>query len=417
MKLLQRRGASYVPKSSITAVAILGLIASILILSPPQAYAQALTVLANFGINGNLGSNAQSGLVMDRGGRLYGTNSNGGTYGWGTVYRLSPGQFGWSATTLYSFRRESDGGGPTGANLTIGPDGSLYGTTAWSSNGAGTVFNLRPPATICKTSSCPWIETTLHNFTGGSDGGFVDDNSYADALIFDGAGNIYGTTSGGGTFGAGVVFKVTHSSGTWSETVLWNFTDGSDGGFPYSGLISDGAGNLYGVTCLGGSEGNGVVYELSPSGSEWTQTVIYSFTGELSCPAGLTMDAQGNLYGTIAQSSGSGAAYELTLSNGAWNISKLQIFPCTGICGGPGAAPTLDTNGNLYGTNPAWGVYGEVFKLSPSGNGWNYTDLYEFARSQAYPIGAVLFDANGNLYGTSTQGGQNNAGIAWEITP
>jgi uncharacterized repeat protein (TIGR03803 family) len=257
----------------------------------------------------------------------------------------------------------------------------------------------------------------IYSFTGGSDGSFP---AYGD-LIFDSAGNIYGTTAYGGATGNGVVFKLTRSNGEWTENVLWNFTGANDGASPYSGLIFDNAGNLHGTASEGGTNGYGVVYQLSPSGSGWTQRTLYSFAGEDGgAPfGGLAVDAQGNFYGTTGGFFGFGEAYELTLSDGSWAVSRRKTF--SDDYDGPFLTPTLDAQGNLYGTVEAGGQYmdGEVFKLTPSGSGWSYTDSYDFNLDSGGvdPIGALNFDESGNLYGTTSFGGQNGYGTVWEITP
>ncbi len=391
------------------------------LLASPAVNAQTLNVLYSFSITGNVGQYPYSGLVMDQAGRLYGTNVAGGEYGYGTVYRLARAGSGWVATGLYSFQGEPDGQFPE-ANVTFGPDGTLYGTTAFGGTGGnegfGTVFNLRPPPTICKTALCPWTETVLYRFTGGSDGGLGEGlQSYA-GLVFDQAGNIYGTTPMGGAHGGGVVFKLTRSGQSWTESVLWSF--GTEGSVPLSGVIFDSAGNLYGTTAFGGANGDGIVYELSPSGSGWTQTTLYSFGSEDGAgnpSAGVTMDAQGNLYGTTGGQFGSGEAYELTPSGGSWTVSRRQIFAANGE--GAFDTPTLDTQGNLYGTISLGGNdgLGEVFKLTPSGTGWIYTHLYDFSGPNGNgPIGGIIFDSSGNLYGTNSGGGYEGGNV-WEITP
>ncbi len=387
------------------------------------AQAQTFNVLYNFTISGNVGDVPKSGVVRDQAGRIYGTNSSGGEYGYGTVYRLARAGSSWIATGLYSFQGGTDGATPI-ANVLFGPDGTLYGTTiaggTGGNGGYGTVFNLRPPATVCKAALCPWEETVLYRFTGGSDGGFGG-ASFADALVFDQAGNIYGTTPTGGANGYGVVFELTHSGGSWSESVLWSFTGGSAGCFPASGVIFDSAGNLYGTASYCGTQNQGVVYELSPSGSGWTQQPLYSFgDGDYGQPyGGVTMDAQGNLYGTTGDYSGTGEAYELTLSGGSWTVARRQFLGATSQ--GAFDTPTLDTQGNLYGTIIEGGNegLGEVFELTPSGSGWIYTDLFDFTEgpNHAYePVGAVVFDSSGNLYGTASLGGLYGGGVVWEIT-
>lgn len=395
------------------------------------AHAQTLNVLYSFTSSGNVGYGPDSGLVMDQAGRLYGTNSGGGEYGYGTVYRLARAGSGWVAMGLYSFQGGTDGAYPI-ANVTFGPDGTLYGTTTAGGTGGnggyGTVFNLRPPASICKTALCPWTETVLYRFTGGSDGGFgVGSQSFADALVSDQAGNIYGTTWSGGAYGGGVVFKLTRSGESWTESVLWSFTGQSDGGLPASGVIFDGVGNLYGTTSCCGAAGWGLVYELSPSGSGWTERMLYSFGSEDGGGfpfGGVTMDAQGDLYGTTCGCAGTGGgeAYELTLSGGSWTVSRRQVFGNGNNYEGLADTPTLDAQGNLYGTILDGGEGGEgdgeVFKLTPSGNGWIYTHLYDFSGSNGNgPLGGVVFDSSGNLYGTTSAGGKADDGIVWKITP
>ncbi len=397
----------------------LALTFALTIVATPSAQAQTLNTLYNFTTGGNVGYSSFSGLVMDRAGRLYGTNSSGGEHGDGTVYRVARAGSSWVATGLYSFQGGTDGAHPV-ADVTLGPDGTLYGTTFAGGVGYGTVFNLRPPATVCRAVLCPWTETVLYRFTGGRDGGFGGSSlSFADALVFDQAGNIYGTTPIGGAYGDGVVFKLILYGQSWTESVLWSFTGGSDGGNPLSGVIFDSAGNLYGTTEGGGAHQAGVVYELSPSGSGWTQQTLYSFSGEDSDGypfGGVTMDAQGNLYGTTGGTFGNGEAYELTLSGGNWIVSRRQPF--TAPSGGPFDTPTLDAQGNLYGTINTGGNYGEVFKLTPSGDGWIYTHFYDFSEETGeFPVGGVIFDASGNLYGTTIDGGQDGVGNVWELTP
>lgn len=399
------------------ALVLLVLIATTMV-SAPAAQAQTLTDLYNFS-NGAAGSSPASGLIMDQAGRLYGTAQYGGAHGDGTVYRISHSGSGWTVAPLYGFQGGTDGAYPV-ASVAFGPNGTLYGTTSeggYENN--GTVFNLRPSASACKTALCPWTETVLYRFTGGSDGGF-NGYSYADALVFDQAGNIYGTAADGGAYGYGVVFKLTQSGGSWTESVLWSFTGGNDGAVPLSGVIFDSAGNLYGTALLGGTHSQGVVYELSPSGSGWAQSILYSFGSEdISQPyGGVTMDAQGNLYGTTGGTDGDGEAYELTQANGNWTVSRRQIFSAYE---GAYDTPTLDAQGNLYGTIAmGGGGDGEVFKLTPSGSGWTYTHFYDFngENNNGYvPVGGVILDANGNLYGTTYAGGENGDGIVWEITP
>jgi uncharacterized repeat protein (TIGR03803 family) len=375
-----------------------------------QAQAQTFTVLHTFSFGGLDGSLPAAGVTLDVAGRVYGATYEGGPHSWGVVYRLSPSAAGWTETVLYSFRGGTDGG-MTMSRVLFGPDGILYGTEPnGGPSGGGTVFSLTPPPNVCHAISCPWTKTVLYSFTGGSDGAGPQGD-----LLFDAAGNIYGAAAGGGTGDNGVIFKLTRSGSTWTESVLYSFTGGSDGCQPSGGPIFDRAGNLYGTTL--GNFCRGTVYKLTPSESGWTETTLYTFTEQdLGFANGLTIDAQGNLFGLTGRAGGTGVAYELRSVNGNWTYSRLAILP-QGF-EGPYDVPTLDAQGNLYGTLCCTFPDGGVFKLTPSGLGWDFANLYSFSGGSdgGLPTGGVTFDRNGNLYGTASGGGQGK-GTVWEITP
>jgi uncharacterized repeat protein (TIGR03803 family) len=392
----------------------LAAIASTLLLVSLMAQAQALIELHSF-TNGADGSFPYAGVTIDRAGNLYGTTTAGGNGNVGTVYKLSHVGSGWTLSTLYIFDHPND---PVfaSAGVVFGPDGALYGTSYYGgTDNEGTVFALRPPATVCKSVSCPWTLTTLYSFTGGSDG----KNPYLGNLMFDAAGNIYGTTGSGGANDSGTVFKLTHSGSSWTESVLYSFTGGDDGGVPENGVAFDSAGNLYGTAPYGGKYGYGTVYELSPSGSGWTESTLYTFTdgADGGNPIGsVAVDSHGNLYGTtnIGGPGDAGTVWELTPSNGSWSFTRLHSF--SGYQG-PFDTPTLDAAGNVYGTSAfTGGGNGEVFTLTPTGSGWNYTS-YDFDNNGSIPLGGVTLDASGNLYGTTADGGSRGDGLVWEITP
>src|SRR5208337_475040 len=193
----------------------------------------------------------------------------------GTVFGLSKKGSNWILNPLYTFAGGNDGAVPY-ARVIFGPDGSLYGTTYNGGGGgdSGTVFNLKPYPTACKTALCGWQETVLYRFSGGSDGA----NPGGGDLIFDQAGNLYGTTVNGGAYGAGTVFELMPFQGGWTESVLHSFS-GTDGAFPSAGLIFDKNGNLYSTTVGGGSTpyGCGTVFKLTASGSGWRENVLYNF--------------------------------------------------------------------------------------------------------------------------------------------
>ena len=389
---------------------------TLLLLLATTAPAQTLTVLHNF--SGADGNSPYAGVTFDQQGRIYGTTCYGGSNQDGAVYRLVHEGEGWVSSPIYSFGppQSEDGSGPL-ARVVFGPDGLLYGTTGGGgTTGSGTVFSLRPPATACKTALCPWVETVLHNFTffDGYEPGYGD-------LVFDQAGNIYGTTFNGGGSGAfGNVFKLTRSGSGWTFSVLWSFIDDGGGVGPAGGVIFDNAGNLYGTTSLGGAHDNGTVYELSPTQSGWTLTTLYSFTNSDGEGSGsLFLGAQGDLFG-IAGLFATGSAFEMTQQNGAWSYQSLQTFAGV-LNNGPVAAPTFDAQGNFYGPLPTGGSSqeGEIFKLTPSGDRWIYTPFYQFdsCTNGCNPYGTVIFDANGNMYGTTAVGGTHRDGTVWEITP
>ncbi len=321
--------------------------------------AQTLSVLHGFH-NSPDGSEPWSGLVRDASGNLYGTTTMGGEYGYGMVFKVSKRGSGWVLDPLYSFPSPEQGndGAEPNAPVIIGPSGALYGTTTSGGHNAGIVFKLSPPPRVCETTLCPWTETILYRFTGGNDGG----NPYS-PVILDAAGNVYGTTQGGGSQGLGAVFELSPSGSGWTETVLYSFIGlPEDGSQPESGLLRDASGNLYGTTADGGAGNSGTVFQLVPSGGGWTENILYSF-GALDGYGpfgGLIFDNAGNLYGTTAYSHvGDGTVWELSPSGGQWNFTTLYFLD-SGAATVPGPVGTLllDNHGNLYGTTFEGGLAG-----------------------------------------------------------
>ena len=241
-----------------------GLAILIVTLFVATAVAQEEKVLGSF--NGSNGARPYAGLIFDASGNLYGTTNLGGTYNAGTVFQVSPRTGGgWKETVLRSFNG-ADGENPF-ASLIFDAAGDLYGTTgAGGADNAGTVFELMPNA------GRGWKEKVVFSFT------VTDGNGPYASLIFDPAGNLYGTTVGGGAKGYGTVFELTpNAGGGWKEKVLRSF-DGADGENPFASLIFDAAGSLYGTTETGGADRGGVVFELTPSAGSWTETVLYDFS-------------------------------------------------------------------------------------------------------------------------------------------
>lgn len=392
------------------------------------AHAQTYKVLHNF-TNGNDGATPIAGVTIDGAGNLYGTAYTGGSTGFGTVYRVMSSGSSWTFCLLYNLQgwtwTSLDGSDPR-SRVVIGPDGGLYGTTHSGGNGqgcrqlhgCGTVFIVKP-----KTGNIfgPWQETMLYQF-GTYDGSNPDNGD----VVFDLAGNLYGTTRNGGVNGQGVVYQLTPNGMGWTETTLHRFQGIPDGATPLSGTVFDQAGNLYGTTSAGGAYGWGTVYQLKPSGSGWTETTLYSFQNGIdgSAPTGgVVLDQSGHLYGATQTggTGGGGTVFELTLlSNGTWALSNLYEFPTPPLQGSDRSL-AMDTVGNLYGTTSGDSAHpwGEVFKLTLSGGSWAYTSLHEFTGGLdgGTPYSSVALDANGDLYGTASAGGAYGFGTVFEITP
>lgn len=369
-------------------------------------------------------------------------------------------------TTLWNFGPlNSDDGLYPAAALVRDASGNLYGTTTEGgfSNGVGqpgvgAVFMLTPPA----TKGGPWTESILWRFKT-----VVGDGYYPDAgLVMDKSGNLYGTTSVGGAYGAssagGTVFELTPpatSGGDWTEKIIWSFGNGTDGELPEAGLIMDKAGDLYGTTAVGGvyytanalgGTPGGTAFKLAPptrSGGNWTESVLWNFgngTDGSDPLAGLVMDQVGNLYGTTSGGGvytitsgrlvyGLGTAFKLSppaTKGGAWSEFVLWNFGNGTDGTGPGTALTVDKSGNLYGTTDSGGLYddlvpgdpgGTAFELTPpatGGDNWTESIFWNFGGGDdgQFPSD-LIFDARGNLYGTSGGGGANGGGTAFEFTP
>jgi uncharacterized repeat protein (TIGR03803 family) len=283
---------------------------------------------------------------LDSLGNLYGSTYTGGIYGSGSVYELSPEGSGWRYRSLYSFVAGYDGVGPGFGTLAL-HNGALFGTTEGGGI-FGTAFKVGP----CRTT-CP--EEIVHTF------GLIKDGAEPiGGVVFDKEGNLYGTTLLGGSDGNGSVYEITRSG---IEKVIYSFTSGNDAVNPAATVTPDAKGNLYGTTPSGGANGLGTVYEVSPSGSGWTETVLYNFQG--------LNDGQNPVGGVI-----------------------------------------LDKDGNLYGGTFDGGVNsgGTVYELSPSGGGWTMTVLYSFVGGYGGPYNKLVLDAKGNLYGATEGDGARGSG-------
>jgi uncharacterized repeat protein (TIGR03803 family) len=421
-------------------IAVVLIFTTATLMTNTRAYAQTERALYNFNDidSGSDGIRPMSKLIFDSLGNLYGTTSQGGAFGFGIVFELAPrGGGGWSETVLHNFQY-SEGGSPANqGGLIFDAAGNLYGIgNDGGAYGYGTVWELTP------NPGGEWTATVLHDFSYGGKDGYLPSGS----LIFDAAGNLYGTTNWGGTgqclseadlVGCGTVFELSpKSGGGWSEKVLHSFGLGTDGTFPVGGLVFDAAGNLYGVTYEGGTgsclrtgyPGCGIVFELLPeAGGRWAERVLHYFNlTDGGWPVGsLIFDAVGNLYG-MTNGGGAydfGTAYELMPGpKGGWGEKILHNFNQSGVSGAaPYAGLIFDSAGNLYGTTSTCGAAGSgtAFELRPTTSGpWTEWVLHAFgsgSKDGVNPVDSLTFDAVGNLYGTTIAGGASSYGTAFEI--
>jgi len=371
---------------------------------------------------------------------------------------------------LHSFAGGADGEFPVD-NLIIRSNGSLYGTTCNGGvNQSGTVFEL------FHSAQATWSEQVLHAFNYRTDGGCPHAG-----VIFDGSGDLYGTTSGGGPLN-GTVFELTPGSSGWTFTLLYDwgssgglvtdpandlygligpgafhqgavaeFSPGSggwtytalysfganqeDGYTSYDGLTWDASGNLYGTTFDGGdrtscTEGCGTVFEVSPGSGGWTESRFHAMADSKEgayLVAGVVFAPSGKLYGAAAGGGKyqNGTVFRLTPnSKGDWKVTVIYDFPNPSQGGAPHTTPVFDKSGNLYGTGGGGdftcnGGCGVVYKLTPRAKGlWKYTVLHKFHISDGlYPLGGLILDKKGHLYGTTLEGGTHGLGVVYEIIP
>lgn len=353
---------------------------------------------------GNDGGNPDSNLIKDSAGNLYGETALGGT-GHGVVFELAPSG---TETVLHAFAGGANGDGSVPQDgLTRLHNGTLLGVTLMGGTAKeGAVFELAPDGT----------ESLIHSFTGGSDGA-----SPSSGLTKVGK-DLYGETQDGGPGGAGIVFKLSNKKGVYTESTVYAFTGGNDGGYPGGGLTADAAGNLYGTTPEGGSSttncspnyGCGAVFKIAADG---TETVLYAFTGGSDGSSPQTkplLDSSGNLYGTTGAGGeqNTGTIFKLA-PDGTETV--LHSFPGEN---GDGSSPDCglisDKKGNLYGTTAGGGANnrGIVYELAADGT---YTILHTFGDEGAIPEGPLLL-RNGTLYSIANSGGADNYGIAFSLT-
>jgi hypothetical protein len=389
-------------------------------------------ILHNFG-SSNDGYTPGGALLLDSHGSLYGGTAGGpGEYGNGTVYELAPQADGtWSETILHAFSAGSGGANPWGSLILDGA-GNLYGTMPLGANYIGGVFELSP-------GSGGWAYSVLYTENSGP------------GLVMDKVGKLYGQIGPGQYKYYGAVAELSPGSDGWTYTALYSFCGQQDcpGGYDMPAPpIWDGKGNLYGTTDFGGDwqpfcwrsgqAGCGVLFEMTPNGDgTWTYHVLHRFASSSTdgqIPGGgLVMDAAGNLYGNTAAGGrygrrdggyGNGTVFKLAFTDGKWQKTDIYEFPkCSDGCS-PYDAMVFDKAGNLYGAAngglPDCDGYdcGVVFKLSPQAGGkWTYSVVHKFTAADGeYPLG-VIIDGKGNLFGTTQSFGKYHSGTAFEITP
>lgn len=416
---------------TLVAVTVMLIVISIFTTS---AAAQSYKVL--FAFSGADGQEPMGRLISDGAGNLYGMTRHGGTYGQGTVFKLTSNPDGtWTESVLHSFAGHRDGAEPIWSSPAFDKDGKLFGTTSNGGHGYGTVFMLAP------NPDGTWTESILHRFKGGKDGAYP-----MTTPVFDKSGSLYATTVTGT---AGTVFRlIPNPDGSWTYRVLHHFKGGKDGDQPWSGLVFDTAGNLYGTTRGGGLtscgfefSGCGTVFQLIPGPADsWAYRVLHRFRGGKGgfdpSISGLVFDDAGGLYGTTEYGGkgdcnywgnpGCGTLFEMTPGpDNKWTFQVSYRFK-GGKTGGDPFGVIFDASGNLYGTTVEGGHRGcdghcgTVYKLTPNPDGgWIRTVLYRFLGGEdgGNPNSGLLLDGLGNIYGTAQFGGAYGLGVVYQITP
>jgi len=361
-------------------------------------------ILHGFGKGKDGGGIFFAGVALDREGNVYGVTQGGGAYGFGMVFELTPGPRGkWTETILHNFCRHPphcmDGSSPS-ATPALDAQGDLYGTAV----GATFQMTPRPKGRAFKVI---W----------GRDGG---------DLILDAKGNLYGGFTLG-KYDSGAVGELSPTPHGWKEKDLYSFCrvpgcpDGVEGEGP---LAWDAAGNLYGVTQQGGKYNGGLVFQLEHVGDKWKDHVLHNFV-DGDPLGGVVLDAAGNVYGSTSQGGKyyNGDVFMLSpQKDGTWKYTELYDFPDYMKNGaGPIGQMVFDKAGNLYGATSGGGKYGlgTVFELSPaSGGKWTHRVLHAFQFEDGeIPYAGLTIDGQGNLYGTTSEGGPNNYGVVYQITP
>ncbi len=366
-------------------------------------------------------------------GNLYGLTALGGANNKGAAFQLSPNPDGsWTRTVLFSFAGKF-AGEPIGG-LTIDSAGNLYGVSSeGGARNTGYVFKLSPEV------SGTWSASVIHNF-GPCCGAGPDGISPYAGLVMDPAGNLYGTTTYGGTGGFGTIYQLApNTAGGWTETILHNFASyNAEGGYPESKLTIAPDGRLLGTAAQGGlnvgtcTVGCGTVFELKKQDTGWAFRVLHYFKstdGQYPRYAGVSIDNAGNLYGATEGGGANqvGTAWRLLYSSadGTYTEQTLHHFGSGSTDGsGPLSGVVVNPSGTrVFGTTPQGGLYGggTVYTLSKVPNGpWTETILYQFTDGTdgQFPSGGVVVDsATGRLFGMTEGGGAFGDGLVYELIP
>ncbi len=407
----------------------------------PAASRAASPEMALHSFGGSDGAGPLSGLIAGKEGTFYGTTAFGGI-GAGTVFELTSTASGYAETVLYDFKGGLDGSVPLGI---VRRNGAFYGVTFVGGNpsgnggvGWGTVFKVTP-------AQSGYTESVLYRFLGGTDA--WEPNG---PIVIDRAGSIIGSSGFGGSRNDGAVFKLTPSGSGYSESIVYSFPGGSGGQLPQAGVAIDRHGSIYGTTMYGGSDasycydgGCGTVFKLTPGGSGYSERVIYAFHGaDGNLPYGApTIDERtGDVYGTTywGGTKGIGVIFKLARHGSSYSESVLHSFTGKGDGFLPEGKPLLGPDGTVYGTAALGGGgchgigCGTVFALSPSSSGYSFRVLFAFHRpvKGAEPQQTnLLLDSSGALYGTTRSGGSETkcadggpggalgCGVVFKITP
>jgi uncharacterized repeat protein (TIGR03803 family) len=395
--------------------------------SPPSAGAGAKPALQwSYSFTGGFDGGTPTGrLVFGPDGNVYGATAYGGANELGALFGITPPSSpnnGPSMAWTYAFQSLDDyGNNYPGAypssGLVLGPDGNLYGTTTSAGlGGGGTVFSIAPGHSFVN-----WA----YSFSPLDFNGDNEDGSKPGAeVVFGANGHLYGTTGSGGANENGAIFEIDPATAefvwSYSFSALDAINENSEGSTPYSSLVFGADGNLYGAGSRGGLNGSGALFSIAPGGSSVTWT--YSFTGasDGGGPAApLTLGSDGNFYGTTEFGGSANNGVVFAIGPGASSLAWTNSLSAANSA--PEGELIFDPAGELIGTTQAGGTFqnGTVFSATPGSTGvkWSFSLDSTFYTNGLSPLGRLVFGKDGNLYGTAAEGGTGNAGTVFDFSP